>query len=227
MEASEYFAMAKLLLAFRKFPFYYNLLKLPMHSLCITCKVNTATLWNRDGLAKVVFKDAVGWQLRNENFIQPLQSMHRHLTDTCGYPQTNPSHLIYSSLKRRYGLSRLELFQILGFPFAVLVDCTRYDYLSLHNSLNGNLGITIVSALYSCHVVFICGLLQPSILKIILALHIFSLCLKCDHSHKKDMLFFACLGSQGIQHKFELSILEIFVQYLVVWMFYSDYGFLG
>lgn len=99
MEASEYFAMAKLLLAFRKFPFYYNLLKLPMHSLCITCKVNTATLWNRDGLAKVVFKDAVRWQLRNENFIQPLQSMHRHLTDTCGLPQTNPSHLFQFKMK--------------------------------------------------------------------------------------------------------------------------------
>lgn len=63
MEACEYYAMAKLLSALRKFPFYYNLLKLPMHSLCITCKVDTVTLWNRDGPAKAAVKDAVGWQL--------------------------------------------------------------------------------------------------------------------------------------------------------------------
>lgn len=34
MEACDYVAMTKLLLAFRKFSFYCNVLELPTHSLC-------------------------------------------------------------------------------------------------------------------------------------------------------------------------------------------------
>lgn len=88
MEACEYFAKAKLLLAFKKFLFYYDLLKLPVCSLCITCEVDTSILWNRDGLAKVVFKDAVGRQLIEGMKISSNQS--RPCIDIYWHLQVSP-----------------------------------------------------------------------------------------------------------------------------------------
>jgi len=84
METCEYFAMAKLLLAFRKFP------------------------------------------------IHPAAPVHGQTsTDPCGIPKHIQA--IYSSSKRRHGLPPPELFQreFLEFSFAVHVDDTGYDHLSL------------------------------------------------------------------------------------------------
>lgn len=226
MEACEYFAMAKLLLTFRKFPFYYNLLKLPMHSLCITCKVNTVTLRNRDGLAKVLFKDAVGWQLTegikiSPNHPSPCIDIYWHLRVS----PKDPSQLFQF---------KMNIWFITSWNFSKvnlgIFICSACGLHLLWSSLptwqfkwkSRNYNIFSPVQMLCCFRMWTSPIgCHPKYYFIIA--RFFSL-FKMWSFLLKGYTFFACRGSQGIQDKFELSILGIFVQYWVVWVFYSGYG---